>query len=121
LIGKNSVTRSKDWRLRLRGASCAQPIIEIGLCLGELVMPGQKKRVTVEPRLEWSPGKGLYYHALMDRPDHLNELAIKCLLNPGWAETAWSYKETIVEGATDVQGWLRKATAQTIDWENVAL
>jgi hypothetical protein len=82
---------------------------------------GQKKRLTVVPRLECSPGKGLYYHALMDRPDHLNELAINCLLNPGWAETAWSYKETIVERATDVQGWLSKATAQTIDWENVAL
>jgi hypothetical protein len=26
-------------RLRLRGASCAQPIIEISLGLGELVMP----------------------------------------------------------------------------------
>jgi hypothetical protein len=27
---------------------------------------GQKKRVTVVPSPEWSPGKGLYYHALMD-------------------------------------------------------
>jgi hypothetical protein len=34
---KDSVTRNcKDWRLRPRGSSCAQPIIEIRLCLGEL-------------------------------------------------------------------------------------
>jgi hypothetical protein len=80
-----------------------------------------KKRVTVHvPSLEWSPGKGLYYHALMDRPDHLNELAFKCLISQA-AETAWGCKEMIVERATDVQGWLSKATGQTIAWENVAL
>jgi hypothetical protein len=56
----------------------------------------QKKRVTVHvPSLEWSVGKGLCYHALMDSPDHLNELAFKCLISKGWAETAWGYKEMV--------------------------
>jgi hypothetical protein len=66
---------------------------------------GQKKRVTVHvPSLEWSRGKRLNYHALMDSPDHLNELAFKCLISTGWAETAWGYKEMIVERAADVEG-----------------
>jgi hypothetical protein len=81
----------------------------------------QKKRVTVHvPSLKWSAGKGLYYHALMDRPDHLNELAIQLISQAGRKRHGVTRKRSL-NARLMCRGWLSKATAQTIDWENVAL
>src|SRR5829696_4671104 len=64
------------------------------------------KSVRIFPVLERSHGDRLHYHAVIDRPEHLEAAEFAELVMETWRTTDWGHNQVDIQDDAD-EGWLK--------------